>query len=70
MNPKPPYAPPTRPASICSPCALARGAEWPQGHLATFWNGECQFCFQQAACCCTTDWNWPGLDRLRSRREF
>lgn len=46
--------------SVCSECAMEAGGEWPEGHCATFWQGECRACGKVAAVCCTSDWNWPG----------
>jgi len=44
---------------ICSECAKANHATWPEGHLATFWNGTCQICNKSRAVCEVSDWNWP-----------
>lgn len=48
------------PGAICSECAMAGGAEWPRGHIATFWMGKCSRCELERACCCVTDYDWPG----------
>jgi hypothetical protein len=61
--------------SICSGCAEEHGAEWPTGHQATFWVGKCGFCGFSKTVCCTSDWNWPLLNRktqhnVRINREI
>jgi len=58
--------------SVCRDCAIAAGAEWPSGHVATQWTGECRGCGRTTGCCSTTDWQWPGkAGRLmRARREI
>lgn len=48
------------PGAICSECAKKNGGEWPEGHVASFWPGKCSACGDEASCCCTTDFNWPG----------
>ena len=45
--------------TICSECAKANGAMWPEGHCATFWSGKCQVCGQETSLCDVSDWNWP-----------
>jgi len=44
---------------ICSDCAGANGATWPDGHCATIWNGTCEACNKATAVCDVSDWNWP-----------
>lgn len=45
--------------TICSDCAKANGAAWPEGHLATWWNGLCDACGGIVGVCDVSDWNWP-----------
>lgn len=46
--------------SICNDCAFRFNLTWPKGHCATFWQGECSQCHQEAGCCSTGDWNHKG----------
>jgi hypothetical protein len=52
---------------LCSDCAKLNGAVWPEGHVATFHEGDCHFCKEKRAICCESDWNWP--DRKRDRQD-
>lgn len=45
--------------SICSECAKANGATWPDGHVATFWTQNCDVCHEEKGICDVSDWNWP-----------
>jgi hypothetical protein len=45
--------------SICADCAKANGATWPQGHIATFWPGQCQVCKDVKGLCDVSDYDWP-----------
>ena len=61
--------------SVCRACAEGYGAVWPDGHEATHFYGECGFCQQTKAVCCTSDWNWPHLNKkdqknIKAKREF
>lgn len=58
--------------SICGECARNARAQWPQGHVATFHEGECRECGKVTAVCATSDWDWSGkAGRLmRMRREI
>lgn len=57
------------PDSICEECAKSHGGKWPDGHVATFSYRTCSFCGEQdVACCCVTDWNFPGV--VVQDREF
>lgn len=58
------------PSSICSDCAEKLGGEWPEGHCATFWTGECGYCNQKKMCCCVTDYKWDKQDSFSGVREF
>ena len=49
---------------VCAECADAGGGVWPRGHVATFWNGNCDACRRERVCCAVGDYNWPkGLPR-------
>jgi hypothetical protein len=56
--------------SICGACARARGATWPEGHVATMWVGVCGACNEQKAVCCVTDWHWPRYPEADRAREL
>lgn len=56
--------------AICRDCAMANGATWPDGHVATSWSGECSVCGKETGCCATSDWNWPKHGGLKADREF
>lgn len=47
------------PNYICSSCAIEKGAQWPEGHVATFHEDTCLFCTNVAALAHISDWNWP-----------
>ena len=53
---------------VCTACAEHHAAEWPSGHEATFWIGPCGFCGAKKAVCCTSDWNWPRLNKQAQRK--
>jgi len=44
--------------SVCRECALDLNAKWPEGHVATCWNGKCGICEIERGVCCVTDWEW------------
>ena len=48
--------------SICRDCAKEKGGVWPEGHVATQWYGNCDYCHKRKACCSIGDWNWPNVD--------
>lgn len=48
------------PTGICRDCALDAGAEAPENHLASCWDGKCIVCEVIKSVCCTTDWLWPS----------
>jgi hypothetical protein len=55
--------------AICSDCAQALGATWPQGHCATWWEGTCDVCQTEKPCSARTDWDWKNK-QLSRNREF
>jgi len=55
---------------ICSDCARNKGAEWPEGHVATFHTGKCKVCREEAGVCAVSDWNWQDDLSLQVNREF
>lgn len=44
--------------SVCRECALDLDASWPDGHVATCWNGKCGICEIERGVCSISDWNW------------
>jgi hypothetical protein len=54
---------------LCSECALAHYAEWPEGHQATCHEGDCEFCGKFTGVCHVTDWHWRG-SKQPGRREL
>lgn len=58
--------------SVCSDCAKISGGEWPSGHVATFYPGECRECGRQTILCSLSDWQWPGRvgRKMAVRREL
>lgn len=59
--------------SVCRDCAIAAGATWPDGHLATHFIGTCRGCGLETETCSTTDWDWPnnrGGRLMKQRREI
>lgn len=60
----------SQPGSICSECAERYGGEWPKGHVATHWMGQCSICEEEMACCCITDWNFPKVKLPPDAREI
>ncbi len=61
---------PTLRGSICKECATNHGGKWPDGHLATWHEGECDQCGRQEGVCCVTDWDFPGVKLKPAEREF
>lgn len=55
---------------ICSECAKSNECDWPEGHVATFHTGICEWCREEAALCHSTDWNWPGKKMNIEEREL
>lgn len=45
--------------TICTECAKAKGWTWPEGHLASEWEGICSVCHEQRGCCSSSDWRKP-----------
>lgn len=52
---------------ICRECADDCGGVWPEGHAATFHQGECGVCGKEKALCNVGDYNWP--DKARGMRD-
>lgn len=55
--------------AICSDCAEANGATWPEGHAATCSQMPCDVCGEDKFCAARNDWDWPDK-RLSSNREI
>ena len=54
---------------ICTDCAEERGGRWPEGHAATWHEGECEYCHTpEVALSNIGDWNWPDK-RKRGMRD-
>ncbi len=45
---------------VCNECADAHGGVWPDGHVATFHQGECDQCGLRRALCSVDDYDWPN----------
>ncbi len=56
--------------SICGQCADKNGGVWPEGHVATFWGGECSFCHTEGMLCCVTDWDFPKKGVVRKSDDI
>jgi hypothetical protein len=54
--------------TICTDCAEELGGVWPEGHLATMWNGVCDYCNKETTCCSIGDWNWKK-ENFKSLRD-
>ena len=55
--------------SVCSECAKAHGAVWPEGHVCGWWYLACDVCGETKHCTAPRDWKWPG-ERLSARDRF
>lgn len=44
---------------ICGDCAQKHGGKWPEGHVATFHMGMCEYCRATKGLANVGDWNWP-----------
>lgn len=42
--------------TVCDDCAKKLKWTWPEGHIATFWIGKCDFCQTVKSVCSTSDW--------------
>lgn len=58
--------------SVCGACARASGGKWPEGHVATQYEGRCRECDEVKPLTSLSDWSWPRRSgrRLAMRREF
>lgn len=41
---------------VCEDCAKKLKWTWPEGHMATFWMGKCDFCNTVKSVCSARDW--------------
>lgn len=63
---------------ICSTCAELEGCTWPDGHVATFSIGKCDYCnkvqeFDDGGVCDVSDWEWKShkvATGSEAEREF
>lgn len=56
-------------AYICNPCATKNGAQWPEGHCATYHEAICPYCMSQSGVCHVSDWSWPKNPSLNKYAE-
>lgn len=49
-----------QPNYICSDCAEAKNGKWPEGHLATWHEGDCDICGEKKGLASVRDWIFPG----------
>ena len=68
-QPDPKQSDPRTLGAICSECADQAGAEWQEGHLATFWMGKCGICHVQKSVTSPSDFLWPTLGKYRLSPE-
>lgn len=47
------------PSWVCTPCAKAAGAKWPEGHVATFHQDQCGVCLKITEVTQPRDWGYP-----------
>ena len=58
---------------ICGKCAEKNRGKWPEGHVATFHTGDCDWCGLSKGLAHVSDWNWPvdhPLHKQQYNREF
>ena len=53
---------------ICADCALRKGCTYPEGHLATAHEGECDCCGKIKTLLNVGDWDWPD-GKARGMRD-
>ena len=53
---------------VCTSCAETHGGTWPEGHVATWHEGECQVCGCNKSVANVGDWNWPD-GKARGMRD-
>ena len=58
------------PYSICTPCAEANNAKWPNSHVAGFWIGECGVCEKKTYVTGTRDWQYPDIEGFEKQERL